>query len=122
MNIFSINNIICFILILFICLPKTTILKFDDSVIIRIILILIIVFSCFYNIQIALLLSIIYIISISNNIQTKGNTNNKDIYESFSIKENGVHDLNKVLTFLKQPQSSKVLETMFTPKKKQKTD
>jgi hypothetical protein len=118
MNIFSINNIICFILIIFICLPKTIILNFDEFVIIRIVSILIIVFSCFYSIQISLLLSIIYIISISNNIKTKYNTNTHDIYESFSIKENGVHDLNKVLTFLKQPHSPQVLETMFTQKKK----
>ena len=56
---------------------------------------------------------ILYILYLTNN-------NNKidinDFIESFSIKKEGLHDLNNVLKFLKTPKSKKVLETMFIKK------
>jgi hypothetical protein len=47
--------------------------------------------------------------------------NNENIFESFSTKDkNGFHDLNNVLSFLKQKKSKKVLETMFSQEKTEK--
>ena len=71
-----------------------------------------IIFICAYNKTLAILFSIIYIMSFENN-------KDQVIYESFStVDKNGFHDLNNVLKFLKTPKSKKVLETMFVEEKK----
>jgi len=40
--------------------------------------------------------------------------------ENFSTKEDGLHNLKTVLTFLESPRSGKVLETMFNQKEEKK--
>ena len=80
--------------------------------ILNILFLIFIILICTYNKTLAILFSIIYIISFENN-------KDRVIYESFStVDKNGLHDLNNVLKFLKTPKSKKVLETMFEEESK----
>lgn len=104
------NLLICVFIILSILFLKK--IKIVNNHL-KIVFLLFVIISCRYDKRISILFFIMYIFITSDK--------NENIFESFSMKDkNGFHDLNNVLSFLKQKKSKKVLETMFSQEKTEK--
>ena len=102
----NINLFVCFILILLISVSR----KKELNTLCKIGFLIFSIFVFKYNKTIGILFFISYAILFSYN--------SEHIFESFSTKkEDGFHDLNNVLKFLKGKKSKKILETMFSDKK-----
>ena len=110
-NIFYIDVILYSIIIMYISFDRKIHI---NNPLINILFLLFIILTCVYNKTLGILISILYINSVTNKREDP-----VPVYESFStVDKNGLHDLNNVLKFLKTPKSKKVLETMFVEKSK----